>query len=368
MLLLVFGTLAGLGIAEVFVRSALDIYECDEQLGWSYSPGMTGVKVSRSGEFANVVRFNELGFRDEEHALEKDDDTYRILLLGDSFVGGLQVPIEAAFPTLLEQQLNRGGEAGDRVEVINAGVDGYGTAQQLLLFKERLHRYQPDLTILSVFLYTDLSDNFYEAGHQNHHLARKCGRPYFVRGEAGLQPYTVEQDEQLAPRRPLDGLLGWSVLYSALVPPPPLAPAFHQRELFRTEYSESQLESWALTQQLMLALAAEVERHGSEFAVLNVPHGIQVGQSFPNLAPTYFQQEQLENSLNMMNHFLHAHDVPAIDLVPAMQRAIAGGELLYYEDDGHWNRDGHRVVADVLLGWLRERCPAIGLDHPSCLP
>lgn len=365
-LLVVLGTLVGLGLVELLIRSTLDIYQCDPELGWTYSPGMTGFKVSRAGEFAHPVRFNALGLRDEEHRPGKAADAYRVLLLGDSFVGGLQVSREEAFSTLLTQRLTE--SQGRKVEVINAGVDGYGTAQQLLLFKEMAPQYHPDLTVLAVFLYTDLSDNSYRAGYQNHHLAYQCGRPYYKIGAEGLQRMESMHPGDMIQPPLLDRLLRWSTLYSIVSPSSYLAPVFQQREIFRKVYPEALVESWKLTQELILSLAAEVEQSGSKFVVMVIPHAIQVGQPLYSLNPRYFTAEQLEKSLLMMKQFLEENHLSYIDLVPAMQREISSGKTLYFEKDGHWNQDGHQLVADVMAAWLREHCGTVGLVPPGCSP
>jgi hypothetical protein len=49
-------------------------------------------------------------------------------------------------------------------------------------------------------------------------------------------------------------------------------------------------------------------------------------------------------------------DLPYLDLTDGFRQAAAGGELLHFELDGHWNEHGHRVAADLLAEWLeRER-------------
>jgi len=48
--------------------------------------------------------------------------------------------------------------------------------------------------------------------------------------------------------------------------------------------------------------------------------------------------------------------VPFLDLTPALRRAdhgVLGGP--YYVYDGHWNAHGHRVAAEEVGRFLRER-------------
>src|SRR5687768_12971582 len=82
------------------------------------------------------VRINSAGFRDEEWAIAKPANTVRIALLGDSFVEAPQVAENERFGELLQRQLTADRVLGDRaVQVLNFGVSGYGTAEELLTFR-----------------------------------------------------------------------------------------------------------------------------------------------------------------------------------------------------------------------------------------
>jgi hypothetical protein len=70
------------------------------------------------------------------------------LLLGDSFVESLRVPIPASFPYLLERCLD--DYYPQPVEVINAGMANYSNAEALFFLEQEGLRYKPDL-VLAVF-------------------------------------------------------------------------------------------------------------------------------------------------------------------------------------------------------------------------
>jgi acyl-CoA thioesterase I len=70
----------------------------------------------------------------------------RIVVLGDSLTAGLGLPIERAYPSLLQQRLN---EAGLRYDVVNAGVSGDTSAGGLSRLDWSL---QGDVRILIVAL------------------------------------------------------------------------------------------------------------------------------------------------------------------------------------------------------------------------
>lgn len=88
----------------------------------------------------------------------------RVLMLGDSVTFGPGVAPEQTFSKVLERDLQAHDPSG-RYEVLNAGVVGYNTVQELTLFREVGRRYHPDLVVLT-FLVNDLLDTFSIFDHQ----------------------------------------------------------------------------------------------------------------------------------------------------------------------------------------------------------
>jgi hypothetical protein len=97
------------------------------------------------------------------------------MLLGDSVVAGFEVPEEEHFATLLERRLT--AELAHPVQVINAGIRGYGTDQVALYYTDRGRRLAPDVVVY-VASYNDPEDN------TTLHRAR---RP-FGKGALALRP------------------------------------------------------------------------------------------------------------------------------------------------------------------------------------
>ncbi len=91
------------------------------------------------------------GFRERECTVEKDPGVFRIACLGDSFTYGTGVRAGERWTEKLEAQLNSSSTrpAGvDRYEVLNFGIPGYGTREELRLYEEVVRSYQADLVVL----------------------------------------------------------------------------------------------------------------------------------------------------------------------------------------------------------------------------
>lgn len=93
-----------------------------------------------------LVTYNERGLRDRP-ILPKAAEEYRILALGDSVTFGWGVDQDKIFPVRLESLLQR--HLHRPVRVINSGVAGYNTVQEVTYFKQEGIALQPDLVMLT---------------------------------------------------------------------------------------------------------------------------------------------------------------------------------------------------------------------------
>ena len=126
-----------------------------DKVGFVFKPGDT-VKLTNGLDFWVSEKVNSLGFIDAEPALPKPADTFRILLVGDSFVEAAQVPIAQKLQTLLAADLNR-RFADRKFDAVALGFSGTGQANQLP-FYERNRDLKPDLVIL-LFVSNDFANN-----------------------------------------------------------------------------------------------------------------------------------------------------------------------------------------------------------------
>ena len=98
------------------------------------------------------------GLRDFEYPLEKPEGTFRIAVLGDSVAFGYctpteSLPIAKTFPKLLERRLNEPVLSGhQKVEVINLGVSGYDTLQEVEFLRAKGLAFDPDLVLVAYCL------------------------------------------------------------------------------------------------------------------------------------------------------------------------------------------------------------------------
>lgn len=114
-------------------------------ISYELTPNFKGVYAG------SYVSINSQGMRDFEYSTNKSDDTFRIIILGDSFTFGEGVAQDSNYPTLLEKKLNS-YIYKKKYEVLNFGVSGYNTIQEAELLKNKSLKYNPDLVIVGYFI------------------------------------------------------------------------------------------------------------------------------------------------------------------------------------------------------------------------
>jgi len=137
------------------LQSQYGLYVLDANAGYVMRPG-TCVRL-KTTEYDGILRTNSRGIVGPEVPATKEPGEFRVVVLGDSYTVGGQVPYEQTFPALLERDLHDAGYAN--VRVINAGVGGYTTFNESGLLAEDLDWMKPDLVVLAAFLGNDVSEN-----------------------------------------------------------------------------------------------------------------------------------------------------------------------------------------------------------------
>src|SRR5215510_933774 len=100
----------------------------------------------------NYAEINSFGMRDEEFDIDAIRDLYKIAVIGDSHAYSTNVKNMAeTFPSQLEKYLNR--NIGQRiVKILNFGVPGYNTAQELEVLKTKALMFEPRMVILQYWI------------------------------------------------------------------------------------------------------------------------------------------------------------------------------------------------------------------------
>ncbi|NLN60231.1 MAG: hypothetical protein GX147_05925 [Deltaproteobacteria bacterium] len=124
-------------LAELTVRILSPQYRVPrfvESAPWGIRKNISHVKaIHQSPEYAYQYNTNSAGFRGtDEYSIKRPDGVIRIMVQGDSVTLGHGVQDEETYPALLQKRLR---EKEIHAEVINMGVSGFGTAEELIQFQ-----------------------------------------------------------------------------------------------------------------------------------------------------------------------------------------------------------------------------------------
>jgi len=101
------------------------------------------------------VETNNEGLRGREFEREKPEDTIRILAIGDSHTFGWGVNKSDRYTTKTETRLNN--SLDKNVEIINAGVSGWGIREFKNFYLERGRSYETDFVLVNIAFHDVLS-------------------------------------------------------------------------------------------------------------------------------------------------------------------------------------------------------------------
>ena len=151
-------TLAAGALAEGFLQFCFPIYSVvlgpHPRYLHALVPNSRQMKFDVTRPGFHMVRINANGHWGPEES--DDDPTPRIIVYGDSFIDSHYAPIDDSYPVRLAGHLHR--LLGQPVNVINAGVLGYGPDQESLRIEDDLERSRPALIVLAIFTGNDFGD------------------------------------------------------------------------------------------------------------------------------------------------------------------------------------------------------------------
>lgn len=295
-------------------------WKYDSLLGWAHQPGQEG--MFETPQFSTVVRINENGLRDREHSYERQNDIERILVLGDSFAWGYGVEESERFSQRLEEALD--------VEVINAGVSGYSTDQELLWYRTEGIKYETDLVILLV-AGNDVGDNDQELVNTIYY------KPKFVIEEGQLVPIGYPVPKTSPKGRFIYSLSQRSALAYFLVQRYFDALSLYSRLNVKSDQTDSSVsdtntdkEPFKLTIALIGEMRKIAESRNAKFMVV---------------ATDRWWNHPAEETYEDFVSTMQSEGFLVLDV-----ESIRGfdPEKMLIPNDGHWNQSGHEFVAEKI--------------------
>jgi hypothetical protein len=136
---------------------AQETQAAQDRLRFWHSPGRQfayyGYDPNSKQSYVNRFRWNSVGYYDHDYVCPRPEGVRRVVVIGDSYVEAIQVPLERTFHKIVERELNSsaaGLAALPKMEVIALGNSGTGQVDHLRVLKEQAMRYDPDMVVLTL--------------------------------------------------------------------------------------------------------------------------------------------------------------------------------------------------------------------------
>jgi hypothetical protein len=378
-LVVVFGSvLTALVVVEIGLQIAgftyFNPYKADSYLGFTLRPNAEGWWTREGHAY---IKISSQGLRDYEHSLAKPADTIRIAILGDSFAEALQVPIEQTFWSVMQRQLQTEVPNGKKVEVINFGVSGFSTARELIMLRQRVWQFNPDVVLLLFTPGNDVKDNSRALTGYAEPL------PYFVlqNGSLVLDDSALQEREKHMLFRLQRSVVGdawdWIRVRSRV-----LGLIYTARESYFSRGERVRLDSergidgkvfrvpvdadwsgaWLVTEKLIVTMRNEVEAHGAKFLLVTGSNGIQVDPN-EGVRDEYMKRLGVSSLFYPEDRLKALGDREKIDvlnLAPLFLEVAKRNQIQLHgfgdsKGRGHWNEDGHKLAAELISARLRQR-------------
>jgi len=380
--LLCLGIIVALAIGEIGLRlSGLAkpaFYTYDRYRGWGLRPGAAGWNT-REGEA--WVRINREGFRGPETSVAKPPGTIRIAVLGDSFTEAQQIAEDKTFSAVIGRALTGCAALGGRkVEVLNLGVNGYGTAQELMTLRHQAWQFAPDIVVLAVFTGNDIVNNSLAMETE------RC-RPFYAYRDGELVPVGPLFDSAVSrgqcmmrfegrlrfdPRasaliRMIDD--GWRAVRDRLH-----SGRHHQHEeavgselgisdlVFKPPADPQWRDAWRVTEAIIEQMNREVTAHGAAFLAVTLSTSVQVWPD-PAARAQYMRRLGVDNLWypDLRIEALGQRDRFPVLVLSQPLAAYAQQHQVYLHGfrntkvgEGHWNELGHQVGGELIAARLCE--------------
>ena len=310
------------------------MYSADHQAAYIPTPGFDG-EIHSMG-YRVPLRINAQGLRGPELTPKTQE---RWLVLGDSFTFAAQVLEEQTFAQLLATTLG--------VEAWNAGADGYGTGHELARYLALESALAPDVVLLVFFTGNDFSDN--QRWPQSLEMARR--RP---QGTVLNSGFRTPWQQALSRRSVLYGMWEMGVRRRKIASGRS-EDAHRWRGELALFHSEGAKELDSLVRNSrpsIRSLRDQVRKAGDRLivALASPAFAVETHRTAATLGLVGLdpQGALLQAPEDAMVRMLRAEGVQACPLSGPLRTAYEGGEQVYLDFDGHWNVQGHAVVAQAL--------------------
>lgn len=344
------------GLTRLFSDVHAPLGRRDPRIGYRYARDVDVEIYVPESERRVRLRFNDDGFRGPSRPRRKPAGTCRVAILGDSQIAAIATREEDTLVGRLEDRL-RSWSPGVRWEVLNFGVSGSSTAQELVLYRELVSRFAPDVVVLAYFEGNDLIDNSDRLS-----WASRIYMDLDDEGRLFQKPFSTARASGSSWLNRNSRFYVWQkervnrVLHRMLDDEGLNVRGGGGGQTYRTDDSPDLRHAWRLTRALIDDLRNRVEADEGHFLLLYVPAAEGVD---PHVWRARFGDSGGPSSRDpsyprrRIGRMAGALGVDAVFLTEPFRAASESDpEPLFYNGEGHINERGQDLAAREILAHL----------------
>lgn len=346
---LIFMTCALIVLSDrlLLARFGLPLWIADLDSHYKHRPNAIR---SSGGPNDKLYRINSYGHHDDDFPLKKGIGEFRGVMLGDSITMGHGVTREETFANQLEALLN--SKTRTSAQIINAGVQGYGTFQEYNAFLDSLV-FEPNFVTIG-FCMNDLVEPFVVdqrfggVGVDYHGITQASSvLTSYLLNETGYGRLVQDLRNR---HKSVEVAKRWEM--------------FSVKEISQTSFGDSKFsENWRIVLSDLDKLYAAAKERNIRIVLLIFPYTFQ-------LANAKFQEPQ-----RILIQHAKSRDVDVIDFTEVFGNLIFDGGIVqllkekgfsekdiralygdrmqrYFLDSDHYTVEGHKIVASILYDYL----------------
>lgn len=303
------------------------------------------------------TKINSLGLRNKEIEMHKGKNILRLAMFGDSFTYGYGLQTTDTLPGQLETRLNSGGNSSIEKQVVNFGVSGVNSFEEMMYALNYGVRFNPDIIII-VWIYNDIEMNGYtlqdlayfklngtvsvkRESVSSDAMGERVGS---YKGEHSLTMHFWNSYEKLKKKSRLMWIVGRGSkrFFQKL--------GFHLKKSEEIIYADANSEGFKLSFDSLKFLHEQLSKMNIEFYIVIYP-------------PLQSVQDDYYNSLinKKVEDFCIRHSIPYLNLFDSF-RGREASRLQMSTIDAHPSRYAHEIASKAIDVYLRKKSKLFSIE------
>ena len=303
---------------------------------------LAGLGIPDPMQYPVHLKYDHNGFRNPTDLHQAD-----IVAIGDSFLEAALVEQRDIVTSRMERRLD--------IKVANLGQSAYGLKQELEVLKRFGKPLQPKIVLWFFFGGNDLAVDYYE--RQKRHFNEPDTprsirqRLFIVNSLEALSLLTTPANRTLS-ERARNHRAYYTKSDGGTVP-----------VYFGFSNGPWEQHEWDVCATTLTEARDICEQMQARLAVVYISRKYRIYKDNVKFEEGVAASNWTVNELpKALGNWCRENGIEFINTADVLSQALKEGRQVHFQDDAHWNAEGHKLVADLILGTLEQESWVIKSD------